>query len=278
MTTKWRKLLNTEIDNLISILNENIIKTCQKCGSMLKTSKKVELLGICSWKACKAKKYAFKHPIFKSKKISCINILKIIELWLLEISNKQICYLMDVNKSTVRKILKNVGEIAIPKYKQSFKKLGGDNIVVEVDESKFGKRKYNRGHHVEGVWVFGVVERTEERRIFLTSVQNRKSNTLIQVLKDTVEKKSIIYSDCWRGYKNIKEYFYKHCEVNHSKYFVDPISKVNTNTIEGNWCAVKKNIPNRARTFKNIDLYLLKFMILRNEKLHPLIELVKYLI
>jgi hypothetical protein len=41
--------------------------------------------------------------------------------------------------------------------------IGGPGIIVEVDESKFGRRKYNRGHRVEGCWVFGGVERTEER-------------------------------------------------------------------------------------------------------------------
>lgn len=25
--------------------------------------------------------------------------------------------------------------------------------VVEIDESKYGKRKYHKGHHVEGQWV-----------------------------------------------------------------------------------------------------------------------------
>ena len=47
-------------------------------------------------------------------------------------------------------------------------KIGGENIIVECDESKFGKRKYqkgHRGHRVDGVWVFGLVERTPERRL-----------------------------------------------------------------------------------------------------------------
>ena len=35
--------------------------------------------------------------------------------------------------------------------------IGGIVIVVEIDESKFGKRKYHRGHKVDGVWVVGMV-------------------------------------------------------------------------------------------------------------------------
>jgi hypothetical protein len=30
--------------------------------------------------------------------------------------------------------------------------VGGDGIIVEIDECKLGKRKYNRGHMVDGVW------------------------------------------------------------------------------------------------------------------------------
>ncbi len=37
--------------------------------------------------------------------------------------------------------------------------IGGVGKVVEIDESKFGRRKYNRGRYRDGHWVFGGVKR-----------------------------------------------------------------------------------------------------------------------
>jgi len=33
--------------------------------------------------------------------------------------------------------------------------LGGQGVVAEIDEAKFGKRKFNTGHLIDGKWVFG---------------------------------------------------------------------------------------------------------------------------
>ena len=56
--------------------------------------------------------------------------------------------------------------------------IGGPGKVVEIDESKFGKRKYQRGHAVEGAWVFGGIER-ESRKRFILPVECRDAATLI---------------------------------------------------------------------------------------------------
>ncbi|KII71684.1 hypothetical protein RF11_11486 [Thelohanellus kitauei] len=56
----------------------------------------------------------------------------------------------------------------------------GNVIVVEVDETKLGKRKYYKGHRVEGVWVIAGIERTEEKECFVVEVENRD----VKIMKD----------------------------------------------------------------------------------------------
>lgn len=51
--------------------------------------------------------------------------------------------------------------------KQDSERIGGPGKHVEIDESKFGKRKYHRGKGVDGVWVFGGIERESKKWVFL---------------------------------------------------------------------------------------------------------------
>ena len=46
---------------------------------------------------------------------------------------------------------------------------GGPGVVVEIDESKFGKHKYHRGKHVEGQCVFGGYQRSNGR-VYMVAV------------------------------------------------------------------------------------------------------------
>jgi len=37
--------------------------------------------------------------------------------------------------------------------------LGGEGVIVEIDEAKIGHRTYNRGRRIDGFGVFGSFER-----------------------------------------------------------------------------------------------------------------------
>ena len=79
-------------------------------------------------------------------------------------------------------------------YLNKFDKIGGNNAIVEIHESKFGRRKYNRGHRVEGVWFVGAVKRISKRFV-LRYVEKRGGYTLTTSCKKYIKKETTIYSD-----------------------------------------------------------------------------------
>jgi transposase-like protein len=115
-------------------------------------------------------------------------------------------------------------------------KLGGPGDIVEIDESKWGrKRKYGRGHvSPNHPWVFGLISRRTNKVVVLT-VNRRTKAELIPKIQQVVIPGSTIYSDDWRAYRCLTNYGYNHEYVTHCHNFVDPITHVHTNTIEGFW-------------------------------------------
>jgi len=117
-------------------------------------------------------------------------------------------------------------------------KIGGPNKTVEIDESKFGRRKYHKGHPVKGQWVFGGVER-ESGRTFLVPVPDRTADTLLCVIRAWIEPGTTLISDCWAAYQDIGSHGYTRHTINHSISFVNTDTGDHTNTIECTWRHVK---------------------------------------
>jgi hypothetical protein len=134
--------------------------------------------------------------------------------------------------------------------------IGGPGIIVEIDESKFGKRKYHRGHRVEGNWVFGGIEKLKDPitgknyagKVFAMVVADRSAKTLLSAIKKHIRPGSHIKSDMWKGYSRIAKlegFNYTHAVVNHSKEFKASDGTC-TNTIESAWRIMKKDVPNQV--------------------------------
>ena len=84
-------------------------------------------------------------------------------------------------------------------------KIGGPGMTVEIDEGRFGKRKYNRGRLVDGVWVLGWICR-ETKEVFLVPVEKRDADTLIPIIVEKVSPGTIIMTDCWKAYDRLPEH------------------------------------------------------------------------
>jgi transposase-like protein len=115
--------------------------------------------------------------------------------------------------------------------------LGKHGNAIEIDESVFcemsvdGKKKK--------IWVLGFYERgTKEARAVY--IKDRTEDTLTQVILENVEVGTEIYTDFWRGYNGLKN-FYQHRVVNKQRYGNGSSEFQTTNRVEHLWSSIKRN-------------------------------------
>jgi hypothetical protein len=122
------------------------------------------------------------------------------------------------------------------------------SLIVEIDETAFGKRKYNRGRVRNTRWR---IER-KSRRMFAEMVERRDAATLLPILRDNVDFGSHIMSDRWAAYEGVKDIdggVYSHSVVIHEDNFVDPDNEeVHTQNIESAWNDLKKKLKRQRGT------------------------------
>ena len=74
--------------------------------------------------------------------------------------------------------------------------IGGPGKIVEIDEAKFGKRKYNRGRYRDGRWVIGGHVTWNKENV----VAARDAATILPLIQRNVAAGSIIQTDEWASY------------------------------------------------------------------------------
>jgi hypothetical protein len=202
----------------------------------------------CSRLDCRKEWSCLHETFFANSKLPLHKSLFLAYHWLARSSHATICAIGSFSPGSVTKYFKYLRQLIADSLNEEDFLIGGPGIRVQLDECKLGKRKFNRGHRVEGTWVFGGVEITEQRKVFLKIVEKRDRETLHNIILRHVLPGSIVITDFWKGYLGIEEHGYTHLRVNHSETFVNPENGACTNNIEGTWYALKNLIPIRNRT------------------------------
>lgn len=195
---------------------------------------------------------------FEKSNMTLEEILKLTYWWCQDLDQAQIKHEVGLAESTGvdwDSFCREVCEIILL---ENGEKLGGKGKVVQIDESKFGKRKYHRGHHVEGQWVFGGIEEGS-RKCFVVAVEKRDEQTLLPIIQKWIEPGTIIVSDCWKAYSTLEKHGYEHRTVNHSVEFVNKEGD-HTNKIEGHWRHAKCKLPMFGVRKHLFSTYLAEFM------------------
>ena len=123
------------------------------------------------------------QTFFKHSKLKTNSVLKLSYYWLVGVKTVDLIKITGHSSQTTDKYCHYFRKIVADSLDFEDIIIGGENIIVEIDESKFGKRKYNRGHDVFGAWVLCGVERTPDRKFFLVEVPDRIAETLIEIIK-----------------------------------------------------------------------------------------------
>lgn len=142
--------------------------------------------------------------------------------------------------------------------------VGGKKRKVSSNHPSISKVETKRGRGTSKTPIVGVVERNG--KVYLRVVENLTTNTLMKVLKDTVNlDNSILVTDEFKSYKAFDKVV-EHLTIDHSKGFSKGM--VHVNTIEGFWAIVKNSIKGNyiAISKKYLPFYLVQSQYVYNRR------------
>ncbi len=237
-------------------------RLCPQCDSEMRLVECDDRSDGCKWE-CRRQVKGKRHKVelsirkgswFEGSNLTLEEILKLTYWWCRDVAQETMRFEGDVVDwdSFCR-------EICEVNYLECEEKIGGPVKRVQIDdESKFSKRKYHRGHRVQGQWVFGSIEEGS-RKSFMFASDDRSEATLLPIIETFIEKGTTIIFDCWKAYCNLEKYGYKHVTVNHSKEFVNNNGD-HTNKIEGHCRQAKAKFPPFGIRKYAFSSYLAEFL------------------
>src|SRR3990172_9121703 len=158
-------------------------------------------------------------------------------------------------------------------FNQIRKLMGDDSGMlgpeVEADETYVGGKEKgvmgSPGKRSKKVPGFGIVERGGKVAALVTP--DVASRTVMPIIKAKVMPRSLIYTDDYRVYNPLKASGFGHKRIAHSqKVYV--IGNIHTNTIEGFWSLLKRNISGAyySVSAKHLQAYVNEFAFRYNHR------------
>ena len=244
--------------------------TCPQCQVLCGLVAQQDSQDGVRWKCrqCRQRTSVRKGAFFKSN-MPLGKLVWILLYWASDTPVHHVAWHLDVSQHTLVDWTNFFRDVCAEDSRRNSIQLGGFDIngqpiVVEIDESYFFHRKYHRGRFMNGVWVFGAVER-ESGRCLLQVVRSRTAPTLLPIIQQWCLPGTHIMSDGWAAYHNVGQInggVYLHDVVVHQQNFVDPNhAEIHTQHIENLWMLAKRKLRRQFGTTRALfDTYLEEFM------------------
>ncbi|KAG0418046.1 hypothetical protein EQH57_0821 [Dictyocoela roeselum] len=242
---------------------------CNKCRYSMKVEKRPSCSSGYMWRCikCRNRRSVLDGTILDDCKIDILKFIRLTYLYFYkDIGPKEAIYELKISRTTYYYFKKIFDTACIKDFLINDKKIGGEGKEVQIDETLFNRRKYNKGRKKKPLWIFGGIE-VGSGKCFFHEVPDRTAQTLQPLIKLNIEKKTDIVSDMWKSYIGIEDKGYKHWTVNHSKNFVNPKTGKHTQLIENLWMLLKRKLHDDFGINRiNVQKYLHLFAWRRNLK------------
>ena len=168
------------------LIDERLVakeRLCPICDKRMTLTRRSDRSDLFKWE-CREQEKGKRHKAeisirksswFEESKLTLEDMVKLTYWWCQDLNQLQIKHELGLAESTGAdwdSFCRDVCEIIM--FENS-EKLGGESKTVQIDESKFGKRKY---HHVEGQWVFGGIEQDGRKIISCSGREPGRRNTI----------------------------------------------------------------------------------------------------
>jgi hypothetical protein len=268
-------IFTSEQDDFEFCLSKGLIatqKTCE-CGGILSLQKdttyRLKHRYRCLEKGCRRSKKIFEGLKIERPEVLLNDYLYVLYMWLEKNYTYNIIRNSGLSKSSVNKIKINI--IDIIKKINSFynKKLGGQNLTIQVDETIILRGKLVKSPSSmrdlikNATWLLGAVEETSGDFI-LSVIPNRKKETFVDFFKRNINDETCVKTDGHKSYPSaVRAIKGENIIVNHEEGFRNS-DGYSTNLIENLWSLLKTDITARKGIKKsNMKDYIEEFIFRR---------------
>ncbi|XP_065652863.1 uncharacterized protein LOC136080179 [Hydra vulgaris] len=157
----------------------------------------------CMQKQCKKKISIRVGSFFERSQLKLWQIIGITYIWTRSAGKSRGLSVEDIQKDLEIGSNKTVvdwnqfcRDIAVTYFLNNRVQLGGPGSIVEIDESLFSRRKYNRGRIKEDQWIFGAYDIATKEGL-LIPVAHRDAATILPIIIQWIRPGTEIWSDMW---------------------------------------------------------------------------------
>lgn len=251
----------------------------------IRRSYKIGFRWRCGRRDCRKIISPLKNTFFDRSHISVLATLRLILHFLRRDKVSQAAIDVGVTKKAAIQIYHFLREVCEIAEAHDRMQIGGDNDVVEMDETHLYTRKYHRGRILRSqLWAFGCISRLT-KKLHIEVIPNKTRAILDPIIAANVRPNSYLMSDMHRAYVGVhlRLNMRGHSSVNHSVEYVNgtvdiPVNvalgvqvpntqnvsvKVHTNTIERQWLELKRHC-RTCRSDSKIKWYMGEYMYRQN--------------